>query len=344
MQPGPGINIILGDNASGKTSLLEAIFLLGRGKSFRHGALSTIDRFGADPFVLRGRIENDQGVSHQVAMARITGGLDFKLDGDASGGRFDLVNTLPLQLVDPNLHRLLEQGPRFRRHFLDWGVFHVEHGFFGAWRSYRRALRQRNHALRKRLAPAQVTAWDQELERATVTIDQCRRRYVERLRQMLPAATSRILGDDMPSIAYYPGWRETDGFEAALKDSLERDRRAGYTHAGPHRADLKIDVSGVRARARVSRGQQKVYATTLLLTQARMLKEVRGIRSILLVDDLAAELGTDYQHALLQEIATLGGQAFITYLNANLVPGGVTAASAASRMFHVEHGAIREVT
>src|SRR5699024_4430456 len=168
---------------------------------------------------------------------------------------------LPLQLVDPNLHRLLEQGPRFRRHFLDWGVFHVEHGFFKAWRNYRRALRQRNHALRKRQAPTVVTAWDQEIAKAALTIDQCRRRYVDRLTQMLPRVVTRILGDDMPSIVYYPGWREANGFAEALNSSLDRDRRSGYTHVGPHRADLKIDVTGARAPARVSRGQQREWAT-----------------------------------------------------------------------------------
>lgn len=339
MQPGEGINVILGDNASGKTSILEAIFLLGRGKSFRGGTLKTIDRDGDKPFVLRGRIDNDQGLSHRVGMARGRGGgLDFKLDSDSDTTRFDLVNTLPLQLVDPNLHRLLEQGPRFRRHFLDWGVFHVEHAFFSAWRSYRRALRQRNHALRKREPASIVTAWDYELHRTALTIDQCRRRYVERLTQMLPATVTRLLGKDMPDISYYPGWREDEGFAAALAASLDRDRRAGYTHVGPHRADLKIDVDGVRARTRVSRGQQKVFATALLLTQARLLTQERGITPVLLVDDLAAELSSAYQGALLEEIGALQGQCFVTYLDARIVPKNI---AEKGRMFHVEHGAIR---
>lgn len=340
MRPARGMNVILGENASGKTSVLEAIFLLGRGRSFRGGALNTIDRHGDAPFVLRGRTESDHGLPHQIGMARGRGGLDFKLDSDASSTRFDLVNLLPMQLVDPNLHRILEQGPQFRRQFLDWGVFHVEHEFFSAWRSYRRALRQRNHALRGRQAPSAVTAWDYELERNTLTIDRCRRNYVERLIQVLPATVERILGEDMPSINYYPGWREEEGFSTALKASLEKDRRAGYTHVGPHRADLRIDVAGVRARARVSRGQQKVFATALLLTQARILRDVQGIAPILLVDDLAAELSAGYQRALLDEIAALESQCFVTYLDVALIPSAVTAEA---RMFHVEHRAIRQL-
>lgn len=339
IRPGAGVNIILGNNASGKTSILEAIFLLGRGKSFRGGTLSTIDRHGGHPFVLRGRIQDDRGLAHQIGMARERGGLDFKLDSDTSSTRFDLVSTLPLQLVDPNLHRLMEQGPRFRRHFLDWGVFHVEHAFFSAWRSYRRALRQRNQALRMRQPTAAVTAWDYDLNRAALTIDRCRRRYVERLTEMLPTTVTRLLGEDAPTLSYYSGWREQDGFAATLKSSLASDRRAGYTHTGPHRADLRIDVSGVRARSRVSRGQQKVFATALLLTQARILKQAQSITPILLVDDLAAELSTQYQQALFEEMAALKGQCFITCLDAPTVP--VTAA-VELRMFHVEHGAIRE--
>src|SRR5699024_4232227 len=209
-----------------------------------------------------------------------------------------------------------------------------------AWRNYRRALRQRNHALRERQPISLITAWDNELEQTALTIDDCRRRYVERLASMLPSTVMRILGEDAPTLGYYPGWRESEGFMGALKASMERDRRAGYTHVGPHRADLKIDVDGVRARVRVSRGQQKVFAAALLLTQAHTLKQAQGVTPILLIDDLAAELSTHYQRALMNEVVALQSQCFITYLDAALVPDRI----AANRMFHVEHGAIRNMS
>lgn len=334
MCPGSGMNIITGDNASGKTSILEAVFMLGRGQSFRGSAPGPVTRKGGAALVLGACIEDDRGLSHRIGMTQSGGTLAYKLDNNSATRRFDLITALPLQLIDANLHRLLDQGPRFRRHFLDWGVFHVEHRFFPAWRQYRRALRQRNRALRDKQSAAAISAWDHELIQAAATIDDCRHRYVVRLTSTLPDAVVRLLGADAPTISYYSGWRQDIDFAAALESSLERDRRAGYTHVGPHRADLKVEAGGVRARAHVSRGQQKMLAATLLLTQARIVQRQQGVTPVLLVDDPEAELGSRYLRALLHEIQTLGGQCFASFLDTANLPdlaGPVC-------MFHVEHG------
>lgn len=334
--PQDGVNVLVGDNASGKTSLLEAIFMLGRGQSFRGSGVSSAVRAGQSSLVLRAEVANQRNHTHQIGLTRHRGALQYRLDGNPQTRRLDLINTLPLQLIDPNLHRLLEQGPRFRRHFLDWGVFHVEHQFFRAWQRYRRALRQRNRALRTGQSLETITSWNPELLRTAQTITACRQRYVARINEALPQATRHILKEDTPTVSYYPGWGSRHDFETSLSSSVERDRKTGYTHVGPHRADLRVMMGTSSAQSRLSRGQQKVFAATLLLTQAVLLKQHTGIQPLLLVDDIAAELGPEFLGTIISELRQIGSQCFVTTLDLKNLPefGDMT------KVFHVERGKV----
>lgn len=334
IDPSPAVNVLVGENASGKTSVLEAIYYLGRGQSFRPTPARQAIRRGATAFSINADITRVGGRRHRLGVSRDRQSIQYKLDQNRQTKRLDLVTTLPLQLVDPNVHRLLEQGPRFRRHFLDWGVFHVEHSFFPAWQRYRRALRQRNHALRDGFPKKDVIVWDAELVSSGETVDACRRGYIESLRECLPDSTRAILGGTPPVLEYDPGWRGNDGYGAALLGSLSRDQRSRFTNQGPHRADLRVRVAEEQARDWVSRGQQKVLTTALLLAQAELLKQRRGMTPVLLLDDMAAELGEAYRHTLMDAIVKLQGQCFLTFLDSALVP----TATNVGAMFHVEHG------
>lgn len=336
IEPGPGINLIVGENASGKTSLLEAIYYLGRGRSFRQTPPNRLIRRGAESFSLYAEIESEEQRPRRLGAVREAGKTRVRLDGRDEVPLLDMVNTLPVQVIDPNLHRLLEDGPRYRRRYLDWGVFHVEHEFYPAWRRYRRALRQRNGALRRERPTADVVVWDSELVHAGKEVDACRRSYLDGLARILPEIVGDILGEGAVTLDYHPGWPKGEDFGSALLHSLDSDRRAGFTHHGPHRADLRVRVDSITARDWVSRGQQKVLTAALLLAQAALLDRRRDIRPVLLIDDLAAELGTTYRSAMLRTIAKLRGQCFLTFLDASLIPedfGDVA-------MFHVEHGVV----
>jgi len=335
IKPAPGINVITGDNASGKTSVLEAIFFLGRGESFRQSSARQAIHHDADDFVLNAEVSAQTGRPHRLAVQRSKTAIQYKRDGERAT-RLDLVNSLPLQLIDPNVHRLLEQGPRYRRHFLDWGVFHVEHAFFPAWRRYRRALRQRNRALKARWPKKDTIAWDAELVRCAEIIDACRRAYIDHLSQALPESARRIVGSESVTLEYDSGWRGDEGFGKVLATQLERDQKAGFTQQGPHRADIRVMAAESKARDWVSRGQQKMLTAALLISQASILINHRGILPVLLIDDLAAELGARYRETLVAEVKTLGGQCFLTFLDAGVVPSAL----ADAQMFHVERGVV----
>ncbi|MES1937000.1 DNA replication/repair protein RecF [Salinisphaera hydrothermalis] len=332
----PGVNCIVGDNASGKTSFLEAIYILGRGESFRQSRLGQAICHGSDALTIRSRLNNHEGSRHRIGCHVTRQTHRLKLDDQAETRRYDLISVLPLQHIDPNVHRLLEQGPKYRRHFLDWGVFHVEHAFFPAWRRYRRALKQRNRALRAHRSKHQVIAWDAELVQQGEIIDACRRQYLEHIKRRLPVTARQLVGDDELDLTYHPGWRGDEGFGHAMASSLEQDLRAGFTQQGPHRADIRISIASTNARDWVSRGQQKLLTAALLLAQADILQSTRGVQPVLLLDDMAAELGETYRAALAAEIERLGVQCFLTFLSPDLIPRELSE----TRMFHVKQGRI----
>ncbi|RJS92564.1 DNA replication/repair protein RecF [Salinisphaera sp. Q1T1-3] len=337
IRPSERINCIVGDNASGKTSVLESIYLLGRGQSFRQNQLSKAIRENADAFTIRGRAQENGQQQLTRLGCHVTGrSAQFKLDNLTATRRYDLVAALPLQHIDPNVHRLLEQGPQHRRHFLDWGVFHVEHAFFPAWRRYRRALKQRNRALRFHRPKHEVIAWDNELVGQGEIVDACRRRYLELIKKQLPENTNALIGEDALEFHYQPGWRGDDGYGAALAGSLEQDIKARITQNGPHRADIRVNIAATRARDWVSRGQQKILTAALLLAQAHILYTLKNVRPILLIDDMAAELGKQYRETLAEEILRCGAQSFVTFLDPSLIPR----AFQDQTLFHVEQGRV----
>jgi DNA replication and repair protein RecF len=326
-------NLISGQNASGKTSLLEAIFFLGRGRSFRTNRSDTLLRAGARQFMLTGRIDTS-GVSQPIGMRVNSEGIEARFAGRPVSGLAELATRLPVQAIDPEVHRLVDDGPQERRRYLDWGVFHVEPTFVDHWRRYQRALRQRNAALRAGQAQRLVRAWDPELLDAAEAVASHRERYLARLRPAVESVGLRLLGLQI-DLGLSRGWAADRTLHEALEASFARDLERGLTHAGPHRADVVVRVDGHPARDRVSRGQQKLVAAAMLLGQLKCDAEQGSGVAALLVDDPAAELDATSLDRLLSEVLTLPSQLFITALDpANpalqRLPDGPR--------FHVEHG------
>jgi DNA replication and repair protein RecF len=329
-------NLISGANAAGKTSLLEAIYFLGRGRSFRTPRNETLIRKGADELLLSGRVEAASGAAKAVGIRYGRSGFEARAGGRPVGGLAELATVMPVQAIDPEVHHLVEQGPQERRRYLDWGVFHVEPSFVEHWRRYQRALRQRNAALRAQGDPAVVRAWDPEIVEAGLALAASRRRYFEHLGPTVATTGRRLLGAPV-DLTLSQGWTQDVALEEALDHAWPRDRERGVTHVGPHRADIGIRVGGELAKHRVSRGQQKLTAAAMLLGQLRCDAALGSPTATLLVDDPAAELDQDNLEALISVVVDLPAQLFVTALDPRLtafegLPVG--------RRFHVEHGKI----
>src|SRR5580658_3180281 len=329
----PRLNLITGDNGSGKTSVLEAIYLLGRGRSFRTRHTETLIGHGAPELRVFGRIEARDHTSRSIGFgcSRLKG-VTARIDGLDVRSLAALSELFPVQVIDPGIHRLVEEGPVQRRRWLDWAVFHVEPDFVRHWQAYNRSLRQRNAALK---SGSDATLWDWELVRLGQLLNEARTRLVDALQPYWTAALRDL--DALPvSLGYFQGWAREQDLGTALTMHMTRDKERGSTSYGPHRFDVLLRIEGRPARDLVSRGQQKLLGAAMALAMSRYVASVAGVAPTLLLDDPAAELDRPHTEALLRAVAAMGGQLVVTALRLQDTPLGTP-----DRVFHVEHKQVK---
>jgi DNA replication and repair protein RecF len=313
LQLDPRFTLINGPNASGKTSLLEAIYVLGRGRSFRTRRLEHLIRHGAERFVVFGEVESrSRRIPLGVEGSR--SGMRAQIDGDRPASLAELALFLPVQIIDPEVHHLIEEGPSRRRRFVDWGVFHVEQSFVGHWQRYQQVLKQRNAALKSHQPRAVTSVWDADLVRSGELLGASRARYVQLVSPVAEAIARHLLGMEL-SLGYRNGWPKDSTLSEALEQSWSHDQEMRATQVGPHRAELAIRLNGAPVKDRISRGQQKLLAAALLIAQIKLFPADAQTQPTLLLDDPAAELDDERLATLMQEVASQSVQLIVTTLH-----------------------------
>jgi len=340
IEPSDGLNLLFGANATGKTSILEAIGTLATLRSFRSAKLNELTRYSADGFRVIALTEEQDGRRVMLGLEKNTKEIVLKAEGRRLQKVSELAFRLPVQIIHPDSHVLISGGPKQRRRFLDWGVFHVEPGFLEQWRRYERSIRQRNAAIRSGQSWQVVSTWDGLLSESAAAIHGYRQRYIEELNTVLPPFTESIFNVYSVEVEYQPGWDVEQDLRSVLEAYRERDKRRGFTCAGPHRAELLFRVNDKPADQHVSRGQQKMLVFALLLSQVELLRQKTGRRCVLLLDDLAAELDTEHCRRLLDRVAEMSVQSFITSVQKEAFLQNILHPY---KVFHVEPGNIREV-
>jgi DNA replication and repair protein RecF len=327
-------NLIWGSNGSGKTSLLEAIFLLGRGRSFRTRNSDRLIRHGQPRLTVFGRTGGTPSLALGVQVTR-GGGTVARINGSPAASLTELSQSFPVQVIDPGIHKLVEEGGHRRRRWLDWGVFHVEPTFADNWVRYTRTIRQRNAALK--LQPSLAGSWDPEVARLGEQIAESRRDLFERLQPAWRDSVSTLSGLDV-ELHYSRGWAQDMALADSLVASRSRDQAKGITHSGPHRGDVLLRLNGRPAREVLSRGQQKLVAIALTLAQIRLLQDLTSIMPTLLLDDPAAELDGSHLAKFIEAVTRLRCQLVLTSLQAQSDLFGTP-----ERVFHVEQGRVESV-
>jgi len=311
---------------------------MSRGRSFRGGPVNALINNDSDSMSIGIEVETEGGGSRALLGKKNRDGrLMLSLDGLDCKSFEDVGRLLPVQLILPNESDLVLFGPEIRRSFLDWGLFHVEQSYLALARAYRRTLKQRNAWLKE--GGGNVDPWMNSLAVLGAEINAFRGAYVEQLAFVLGDLIKVFSGVDAVSLEYWGGGYGADAEEAValLSEAETKDKRAGSTSLGPHRADMKIYLSGKPAKLYSSRGQAKLVSLCLAFSQADNLQSRRQINSILLIDDIGAELD---RHNLLQSlelIKSMRMQAFITASNASFLPSN-SDGFVEQVVFHVEQG------
>ena len=330
LQLDPAATLICGENGAGKTSLLEAIFFVSHGRSFRTTVREQL--LAKDAQFLRVIARVQSPLATVLGAEWSDGTTQLRLAGRTARSTAEMAQALPVQVIDPAVHRVIEEGSSRRRRLLDWGVFHVKHEFMPAWQRYQRGLQQRNASLRSGRPLAEVTAWDGELTAAAGVMDAARRSYLESLLPYFKALSQQFLGE-RAAVNFYAGWPADAALADALTDSRERDLRVRFTSVGAHRADLRFKLDGRLARDRASRGEQKLLAMTFILAQIQCLAATGSARPTLLLDDPAAELDVDNLGKLLRVVVQLPCQLIATTVSQQSLQS-----LQFGRMFHVKQG------
>lgn len=305
-----GLTVVGGGNGEGKTSLLEAMYLLGTGRSFRTRRVEELVRWNEGPMRVRGHVEGRRG-EVELAVAVSAQGKDLLVNGAKRGlesflGRLDVVDLTASRMA------VLRGGPEERRRFLDRGVVGLDSLHLGVIGEYRRVLQQRNALLKRGFraadAPAQLDAWDERLGKAARGLHLERRRYIERLAAQVAAIGPELLPDGVaPRLSYRPSPPELERvpeerFDAVFGDRLARcrgrDRELGYTSEGPHRDDLRVELEGVDLRRFGSAGQVRAAMIALKLGKLSLLREERGEAPLFLLDDFDTDLDDARMEAL----------------------------------------------
>jgi DNA replication and repair protein RecF len=330
----PRFTLISGPNASGKTSLLEALYLLGRGRSFRTRRLEHLIREGTERFVVFGEVDAF-GRRVSLGVEGSATGVRAKLGGAKAASLAELATLLPVQIIDPEIHRLIEEGPSRRRRFLDWGVFHVEPKFVDDWQRFQQALKQRNAALKSHQPRAVTAVWDNDLLRYGELLSAARSRYVDLLAEHAAIIARNLLGMEL-SLGYRPGWARDLSFAEALMQSWTHDQESGATQVGPHRAELNIRLNDLSVKDRISRGQQKLLAAALLMAQVKLFPRDSPVQPSLLLDDPAAELDNRRLTGLIAEVLSQSVQLIVTTLHPEFSEFGVP-----GLQYRIDGGAVR---
>lgn len=354
---------IAGDNGSGKSSFLEAIYYASCLKSFRTVQNDQLIGHGKDYFNIS--IFGESSVNSDIftigtGKTRESSPV-IKIDGEHVSRAADLAKRMPIVFLGPESFNLISGAPAIRRSFLDFGLFHVKQSYQDDWLNWRRCLFQRNALLRRFKSEQkpdlkELDSWDHQFSNFSEGITRDRTEFVEKLQSStklnrdvtdnLGSAITGSFNEFDISFWFNPGYSTKGGLQQQLLESRARDIKYGYTTIGPQKADLVIKSGDYAARDILSRGQQKRAIIDLSLSQLEIVKSLRDELCVVLLDDLGSELDISRQKLLLRSLINGGYQVIFTMLSAEqaeIVLSDYIQNSESVTMFHVEHGQLQSI-
>ncbi len=345
----PKLNFVVGDNGSGKSSLLEAIFFLGHGKSFRTSKVDSLASHETQSFVVSVKDSNDRqlGLSRDISI----GLTNIKIDGEQYSKLSVLAKNIAIQIVTPESFKLFFGGPKERRRFVDLGMFHVKHEFSTLWKTFNRVLKQRNACIRSidKISDinnnSMLSYWTEQFCQLSIEVSVLRATYVSDIISELNYWLAILLPDisERVTVQYLQGWSQKMALVDVLSSNQDREASFGYSLYGAHKFDVKFLLDKKAIETQLSRGQQKLFLLALTFAQASFIARVKLVKPILLIDDIGAELDINSRSALSNAINKLDCQVIITAIESSVLqPFFGPCDDRKYSMFHVKHGRVSE--
>ena len=341
--PSPSLTVIVGANGSGKSSLIEALYYLGFGRSFRTNKHSAVIQNEKDNFSVFASCKDELGEALKLGFQRNRNdSFTCSINGEHSNKLSDLVSLVPLQLFTPQSTDLIIGSPSERRRFCDWGLFHVEHDFQMLSVQFSKFLKHRNALLKQQsdLSAPQNQYWEQcFLERAEA-LSIKRENYISKLTPIFEKYATTFLAEYKVSLNYYKGWEKDASLAESLVKKREYDGKIGHTTSGPHKADIRLKINGVNAQELLSRGQLRMAVAALQMAQTELFNTLTNRKSIFLLDDVGAELDADKRELFIDGLLDMDTQVFVTAIESSQLE--FIQKYNEKKMFHVEHGSVKE--
>ena len=338
MSLGPSVNMWVGDNGAGKTSVLEAVSILSFGRSFVSPRVKSVIAFDQQSLTVFGKVTRSS-TDHRLAV-QVSRNEERKLrvDGMAARGQGALSKILPVLQITPHVVDLVSGNPADRRKFVDWGAFHWSDGNSQIFSGLRRAVLQRNAVLRGGiLSEQELLPWEHQIAQYGELVHGWRRKFVDDLKPLFQKFL-RDLGLEIQfDIVFRSGWGE-EKLADALANNRKREVKARSSLVGPQRADLEILREGVRASDTLSRGQLKICNLALILAQLSAAGK-RGLEPVLCLDDPGAELDRDSLSRVWKVVVGSGVQVLATGINVDRI-GADPSQLENAKVFHVKHGRV----
>ena len=338
----PDLNIIVGPNASGKTSLLEALNILSKGRSFRTSHISEVISDSTDQILVSaGIIDSTSGkdVISQIGIEKTSKNTKIRINKQDVYTQAELSSHLPLTVIHPSSIDLITGSPAVRRSYLDWIAFYVFPEFLSKWKKYQHILQQRNICLKSSKHAYALDKWTIELVELQPSLIKYRQKVIELLQPIVDEIASELLNGLSIQLDLKTGFPkdltlDRESLINFYKEKQEYEQKVKRTTAGSHRADFSILINSTPAVESASRGQLKLLAICLLLAQSNSITSTLPGKGVLLIDDLAAELDSNNKELLLKYLSKIKKQLIITSTHL------IELDSLQAKVFHVKHGAI----
>ena len=339
----PSLNLIVGDNGSGKTSIVEAFSILSSGRSFRTHKIGDVITQNEKKLLITSRLKAGDLTSH-IGIEKSSQETHIRINKQDVRSQAELSQFLPVTIIHPDSIKLIVGSPSMRRSYLDWVGFYLLPEYHLLWKHHQRILKQRNAYLRLQKVGGDFDYWTKELIVAQAKLHKKRCSIISLLDDEVNFFRKMLLAESEISLKLTNGFSATDTLDSLntldfYHSKLAQELKMKRTLYGIHKSDMKIGLDNVPANISASRGQLKLIAITLQLAQSNVIKQRDKLSGLIIVDDMTSELDEGNQDILLDTLSSLEQQIILTAPVLSEALGRQKA-----KMFHVKHGVVLEVS